>query len=520
MAIPDTIKLSMYEAWTEEMKEHQRRILLARAYHDGNQPLTLTDRQKKFLALHSDSRFCLNVCRLVVTTLCDQLSVIGFDTRENKNDSGKKPFAEWMWTIWKNNKMDMFQSEVHEWTARDGEGFIILDWDEELKYPVIVLHEAWTSEDVSAWEYSDAGVTTDMVDESQGNGAGVYVKYKNDDIMQPMEYAIQYFFSEMIDEKGDAVQIHRRTVYYPDRIIREFMGDNGKWMEFEPEQSWKRKDGKPLGIPVVPFINKDMRPEAQDAFSPQDAINKTYADILASADFFGFPSVWLYGTYPTTDGKEPAADNSNVLYFQPGQINGNANKLPGDVSVTKWEGSDPTPLMDTLKDQIMFIAQITETPVTKFITSAQVASAETQKEQKDGLKKKAQNRQTSWGDSWESVMSIARVLENEFGANNFDETISIETIWKNLDTIDDLKEEQALGVPLETLWGRLGYSAQKIAEMKASPAYRVPFMKAFWETYNLASASNITVENFARMVGMTEDEIKLLSPSEIVPTAL
>ncbi len=510
--LPDQIKISMYEAWTEEMREHQSRVLLARAYHDGNQPLALTDRQKKFLALNPDTRFCLNVCRIVVTALTDELTVLGFDTNEPQNQDGKKEQAEFFWNVWLGSKLDMFQNEAHEGAVRDGEYFLLLDWDEEKKLPVIVLHEAWTDAQVNAWEYSDAGVTTDMVDEAVGTGAGVYVKYRNNDISQPMEFAVQYFYSDMLDTKGDVVQVHRRTIYYPDRIEREYMGDSGKWEEFAEPQAWKAKDGKPLGIPAVHFTNKGQRPEAWDAFPPQDAVNKTYADILASCDFFGFPVMWMWGMYPTTDGKAPADDGSNLLYLQPGQINGNANKTKEDVGVDKWEGSDPTPLMNTLKDQIIFIAQITGTPANLFITSAQIASAETLKEQKDALKKRAMNRQVSFGDSWESAMQIARRINNAFGSKQYDELVTVETVWKMIETIEDLREHKEFGVPDETLWARLGYSAEKIVEMKRTPAFRLAFLKSFWESYAAASLSGVTVENFARMAGLTDDEIKLLAP--------
>lgn len=508
LPIPDTIKLSMYDAWTTEIEEHQRKILLARAYHDGNQPVSLTDRQKKFLQMTSYGRICINVCRLVVTALCDELTVIGFDTSEVPDKDGKKPFAEWLNWVWNQNHMDATQSEVHEWTVRDGEGYIVLGWDEEKKIPTIVLHEAWTSEDVSAWEYTEGGVTADMVAEASGTGTGVYVKYRNGDPNQPKEYAVQYFYVDEVDAKGDAVQTHRRTIYYPDHIEREFMGDNGTWQEYSPPEMWIGKDKKPLGIPVVHFKNKDMRPEAWDALPLQDSANKTFVDVQGSADYFGFPIGWILGGYPTTDGKPITSDKSNVFYMQPGQFNGFQQNAAGNVAIQKWEGSDPTPLMNTVKDQIMFIAQLTGTPASKFVATAQIASAETLKEQKDSLKKRAQNRQVSFGDSWEEVMSIARAIENAFG-DTYDPELSITAIWKNIETIDELKEEMSLGVPVETLWARLGYSAEKIAAIKNEPSYKVKFMMAFWEAYT-KTAGNMSVVNFARMVGLTEDEIKLI----------
>jgi hypothetical protein len=516
MSVPVPIKLSLYDAMNKELLKRQRHVLLSRAYFDGNQPVNLTDRQRDYLDIHSDDRFCLNVCRTVVTTLTDELTVIGFDTGEKDNNDGIKEQAMFFWDVWNKNRLDGVQSEAHEWAERDGESFLVMDWDDENKMPIITLHEYYTDINVSAWEYKLDSVTNDMLIEARGTGTGMIIKYQNDDVMQPMEYAAQYWYEEVKDSNGDAVFVHRRTIYYPNRIERFAMGNDGRW-ELVKVQKWVDKAGQPLGIPVAHLKNKDLRSELWDAIPPQDVVNKTWADILAASDLTGFPIHLLWGAYPTTDGKKPAADNSNVWGFYPGQIFGNAEKLPGEVDFTRFEGSDPTPLMNTLKDQIVFIAQVTGTPVTKFIASAQVASAETQKEQKESLRKRANTRRILFGDAWEDAMKICRRLSNVFGDTNYDETITVETLWDIPEEFDEIVERTKIGVPEETLWGEVGYTQEQIQAMKETPEYRLKFSKAFYEAYNIASQSGVSINDFARLIGIPDEMIPLLGGADTVP---
>lgn len=514
--VPQTIIMSYVDALIEETLERHRQILLARAYHNGVQPIYLTDRQKEYLELHQDNQFCLNVCRLVVTALRDELTVSGFDTSEEPDADGVKKQAEWLRRVWDRNKMDSRQSETHEWALRDSEVFIILDWDKEEKYPVMVLHERFTSIEAQAWEGRWAGLSDWTMENLTGTGQGVWAIYENDDPNQAMTAAIQQWNEIDYDESGKPTVTRRRTIYYPDRIER-YMYDDAEWVQMENSpQPWKNGN-EPIGIPVIHFKNQNMMPENWDAIPPQDAVNKTWVDILGMEDLMGFPMLKVLGLYPTTDGKPPAEDNSNVWAFGPAQMIGNAGAKANEASIDKIDGADPTPLMEALKDQIMFIAQITGTPASRFITTAAIASSDTLKEQDRTLRKRAYNRQVLFGDAWSEVMKMARRINNAFNSEKMDETVDIKTVWKSIEGIDDLMQEKEIGIPEEVLWQKLGYSAEQIHAMKQTAEYKLRFEKLFWEAYGVASQSGQTVENFARRMGLSEEEIQLLGGSDSVP---
>lgn len=508
MAMPIAIQMSFIEAQIQATLERHKDILLARAYHEGIQPIYLTDRQKEYLDLHSDNQFCLNVTRLVTTALCDELNIVGFETNETADENGVKAQAAWLWDIWNKNHMDARQGDVHEKTVSESESFIILDWDEVGKYPVIVFHERFTDGNAEAWEGKWSDLSMDTMERMKGTGTGVWMIYENDDPNQKAIAAVQQWPETTYDKSGKMNSRIRRTIYYPDRIARYFYNERGEWEEMENSpRAWIGKEKKPLGIPVIHFKNKNMRPEAWDAIPLNDAINKTWVDILGSADLSGYPLFILLGLYPTTDGKPPAADNSNVWNIGPAQMLGNAGVKSGEASVSKFEGSDPTPLMETLKDQIMFVAQITGTPASRFITTAQVSSADSLKEQERALRKRAYNRQILFGDAWEDVMIMARRIANAFGNAGMDENVSIKAVWKNLTTVDDLKTEQGFGVPEEIIWAAMGKSPDQIAAMKDTQEYKIRNEKAIWEGYAAASSNGVTVEAYLKRIGMSDKKI-------------
>ncbi len=509
MPLPTDIQLSYLDALIKDALKRQSDILLARAYHEGKQPVYLTDRQKEYLDLHQDNQYCLNATRTVVTALRDELTVIGFDTGEKAGEDGIKKQAQFFWDLWNSNNMDAMQGEVHEWALRDSESFIILDWDKDDGRVTMFLHERFTSIDSNCYDGRWDDVSDATIEAMTGTNQGVWALYENDDPNQKMILAVQQWNEITQDEKMDSRL--KRTIYYPDRIERFEMSDKGDWVQAKESQPWLDRQNKPLGIPVIHFKNENMRPEAWDAIPLQDGVNKSLVDIHGTMDLSGFPIFILLGIYPTNDGLPPAADNSNVWNMGPAQFLGNANKGSDAASVQKFDGSDPTPLMETLKDQIVFIAQITSTPTSRFVITAQVASDSTLKEQEQALKKKAKTRQTLFGDAWERVMYMARRINNKFGTDEFSEELKISTIWKNIENTEDILKKKELGIPEETLWEELGYSQQQIIAIKATAEYRLKFLTAFWTAFNSASSSGQGIKEFALSIGLSDDEIKLVT---------
>ena len=445
-------------AWlTHEEAAAQRAIIKARLYHEGIQLYTLTDRMRDIVGIKQGDELIgkLNVCRPVVNAVAERLSVKQFV-------SGDQPFADWANELWSRNRMDVKQDSVHRDALRDGEAFILLDWEPDSGVQMIP-HQRYTSTELTGGD---------------SDNFGVRVFYENDDPNQPVKYAQKRWIEDLGEGKSRA----RKTDYYADRIERfemkgtgwTPMGDDG----VPPVQPWVDKMGQPLGVPVIHYYEPDYRPHAWDAFQPQDAIQNSVIDMLAASRLTGFRFYVARGFMPTTDGKELAADYSNAPRVEPGTILANT-KDANSTAFDTIEGEASSNFINQIDKLIYYTAIVTDTPLSRFQMTGQIAAADTLKEQNDPLIKKVEKRQTRFGDAWEDVMLLAARIEAAFGTTTFDfENLDIEVIWEpaQMKTIADMQAEasakKAAGIPEETIWMEVfGYTQEQIDLMKTQESY-------------------------------------------------
>ena len=453
----DQVQMSFLDYLSEAETARQKAIVAARNYHEGNHEVHLSDRMKEFLNLQGDSnKFRLNVCRAVVSAVSERLIVAGFDTSEQPDANEEKLQAKWAWEVWQANRMDAKQDDVHDGTLRDGEFFVIVDWDGESGYPRFTPHQRFCSTETS------------------GDGFGVRMIYPDDNLYSPPSYAVKEWTETLWTDKGRQTR-RRRTFYYPNRIER-FFYDMAGWKPLEePGQTWPvpwvDAATRPLGIPVIHFANKDLRCEAWDAIPMQDATNKTLIDLLAAADMSAFRVFVALGWIPTKDGKPPATDGSNWLQIAPGQVLG-TTRSKAEAGMEVIEPADLGGLRDLVNQEIFWTAAITDTPVSRFVASGQVASADTLKEQQEPLEAKVINRRVRLGNGWEDCMAMARKLANLYGGAGLNETVRFSTAWTFRRSLDELKQKKEIGIPNEQLWLEAGYSQEQIAAMKESDEYQ------------------------------------------------
>jgi hypothetical protein len=501
----DPVEMSYLDAVWNSVIEEMQNIQLARDYFNGKHDTSfMSDRVKEFLNLHSSVSFRLNVCQGVVQALANELELIGLDTSETQDANGNKLQAEWAAELFKANDIASLQTDVHEAALADRETYIIVEYDTNKGYAVFT--------------HNPRLVTV----EAGGDGMGAVIVYQNDDIHQDPEYAVKEWIDTEYDSAGNPRTTKRRTVYYADRIER-FVYDYG-WKHFEEKivnedgvetlkpwpEPWVKSDGTPIGISVAHFPNKSLTAEHWEAIPPQDAINKTLVDVLAANDLTAFKSFFGFGFYPTKDNKVPKSDGSNLMKIGPAQFNG-TTKLPSEASLQEIEGADNTPLMESLKDLVMFVAQITDTPVTRFITSAQIASSETIMAQKQALRDKAKNRRARFGGRWVQCFEIARILENIYGELTLDETVTFTPLWRSDKTLEEIADKVSkLKITQKQAWKEAGYTTAEIEEMAKDPEYLFTFFDSIFTGYDKASQQGIPFEAYLRMINLPDDTITML----------
>jgi hypothetical protein len=486
----------LFPGWSTPMITDEREskiqslVVTARKYYAGIHDVRMSERQKAYLKQHSkaDIQFTVNHCPTVVDAVIERMKVTGFKIidaakvlepaqpalEQEPGDEGtpeeqiveltaEQKLAAQLWLWWTQNRMDAVQMETHRKMVRDGESFVIIDWDEERSRPKYLLHPRFVDESIG------------------GDGYGMWIDYPNNDPLREAIRAIKQW--NVYDEKG--LKTSYRVVYYPNQIQRFMQKPSGKWVPREdpdngkaPVEEWNED----IGIPVAHFRNPERQTELKDIIPIQDMHNKTWLDLMAAADTTAFRMLGFLGWIPTTDGDAPKDDGSNLLEVLPGQ-NIATDKPKDEVDLKVIEPADLTPLLKLEERTVQRMATVSDTPLHRFQTTGQVARAETLKQQDAPLISKIEERQITGGNAWEDCMLVSIKMASEFGdgvelGDDDIEDVMISALWRPAEVRDDAmiaenaKAKQELKVPVEQLWREMGYSEDEIAEFKQSPEFK------------------------------------------------
>ena len=461
-------RLAFVQWLYEQDLASQQEIILHREYYEGQQQTQLTDRQKAYLQLNSETEFNINLCQIVVDSPVERLNVTGFKTPVDVSDNVQGDDApddgepdgepqrtendiqdDLLWEWWKADDVDKKQGQLYTAAGRDGVAFLLVGWDNDEKRPIFSVEEAC----------------------ADGIGAKVHYSDEHDDV-------IDFASKRWTVDKGPANELGnvRINLYYPDRIekyITKSDTSGGNWDRFEVEgvpwpEPWLKKDGTPIGVSMIPFHNGDLgnvgRSDLADVIGPQNAVNKAEIDLIAVADLAGFP----------------------MLTFENGKLAEGTKIGPGTVLQTDGEGKfgkipgeDLTSLIAFKDTTIRDIATVSRTPLSAFQKSGLggAVAGEALKQEEAPLVVRVEKKQVDFGAAWEQVMRMARVLSNTFGGTKLDETFDIVAQWKQaqsrneLDHLRGLEAKERLGIPRTQIWLEAGYTPTEIADMIKSPEY-------------------------------------------------
>jgi hypothetical protein len=264
---------------------------------------------------------------------------------------------------------------------------------------------------------------------------------------------------------------NRATLYLPNQT-RWLILDGGEWVdEIAPDQH-------NLGVtPVVPFVNRNRATrtttalegvsEMFDVIPIADSASRALTNAQLATETVAVPQKYVLGM-----SKGDFVDGSgNPLpvwqsYF--GSIWANANK---DAKVGQLPSADLGNFEQMIDMYSRLASGVTGLPIEYFgLKTANAPTAEGQRAGDTRLIKKAERRQTSFGNSWEATMAL--VLRFRDGAWNTDAR-RMETLWVDAGTptraqVTDaiVKEYQAGLTDWETAQEDLGRSPETIKRMK------------------------------------------------------
>ena len=397
-----TLATAFQQFLFDEDVDRQESYRLYREYYDGKHALMLTDRQKEFLEHKADTDFLANYCQIVVDVVAERLRVLDFDVVGGRSLADAAPERLW----WDYNEMDGQQVDVHTCALRDGDTYVLIEWDDEAQMPLYTLEEAFDGAE------------------------GVAVAYR-DDRRSEIEYAVKYWRSTNPTEAG---WIQRATVYRADSVAKYYFdsrkGGASAWALAEPPIPWVSREGKPLGVPVVHFRHKANGKrhglsKLEIVIPLQNLLNKTLIDLVGAADAGGFRLLVMIGNEP--------GDNFRV---HPGAILSMPN-LKNEGEIKAIPGEDMRPMIETVDSMVQRIGQVTRTPLSYFQVSGQLASEGTQKQQEAGLISQCGAIAVHFGNSWERLSLLGRKVYNAFNAAN--EGLPLErarVIWDDFEIRD------------------------------------------------------------------------------------
>ena len=127
------------------------------------------------------------------------------------------------------------------------------------------------------------------------------------------------------------------------------------------------------------------------------------------------------------------------------------------------------------------IGQVTDTPLSYFQQSGQMASEGTHRQHETRMIAKARSASVELGEQWEELMRLCIRMSNLYEGTRYDEDVEITTIWADFDIRN--REEKML--------------------------LRAQALKAMGD-------AGVGIEAAALMVGFTEDEAKRMAEMEYV----
>jgi hypothetical protein len=376
----------------QEETERQEHYRLYRDYYDGRHGVILTERQRQYLHVPQGKDFSANYMPIVVDSLASRLSI----------EAVEAPGLTAVLSRWaRQMRLSSLAGGIHTAAIRDGDSYGLVEWDAARQRPRLFPHMAYDGLD------------------------GIHAVYTPERI-EPL-----LFIKRWVEGYGESAGRARLNLYYPDRLERYWASS------VAGATDWREMGATPLpvGPPIVHFTNRARGyryglSELEPGIPMQDALNKAIVDLLAAADASGFRIMVMIGGDPTK------------LALAPGSWVYLADASPSEASVAAIPGEALRPHIEVVDSMVQRVAQVTDTPLSYFQQSGQMASEGTHRQHEARMLAKARTVAVELGEQWEELMRVCLRLSNRHAGTRYDEDAEIEIVWGDFDIRD--REEKLL----------------------------------------------------------------------------
>lgn len=421
------------------LKAKQPKYRLYRNYYRGDQRLAFaTDSfRNAFGVLFRE--FAYNRTAAVVDSIADRLTVTGWETDSDQQELN--PIEQAAADLWRANRMQRRQGEIHMEATRSGDAYLIV----------------WPDDDGNVRMTPNLGHLVDVV--------------YDDEYGEEVAFAVKGWK----EERGPNTGRWRVTVYEPD-VIRRFitpakrndMPDKTAHLVPYNDDEQPETPNDFGRVPVFHFANnamtgEDGQSELADIIPLQDALNKEIMDMLVAGEFLGFPQRVIAGLEPSID---PVTGQAQ----KPFDVAKDRIIMLGDAAA-KWGQFDPADMAQFTAVQNDFdlkISRVSRVPVHWINQTGDFPSGEALKTAEAPFVAKVIDRQVAFGDVWADAMQFALNAASVSG-----DTMGIQPLWapaasrSEQEALTIAVQKKAIGIPDEQIWTELGYTADEIASFAA-----------------------------------------------------
>jgi hypothetical protein len=380
------------------------------AYADGNQELVYSTERLKEAFGNLTARFNQNWCAVVLNSTLDRLVLKGFDPANRQvNDQ--------LDNLWSHLHLSLDAYQVHRDALITSEGYII----------------AWKGEDGLDVYHNDPRLC--------------HLFYSLDR-PKVKEFAAKWYVGA--DEK------YHMTLYYTDRLeyyVAKTKATPSSARAFEVEKEPVENPYKE--IPVFRFYCEG---ELFNIITLQDAINKLCADMMVAAEYGAFRQRWVI-TNATTDGLK---NGPNMIWEIPA-----GDGIGQATSVGEFQETGLGNYIDSMDKLANTIAVISRTPKHYLTAVGGNISGDALMAMEAPLVKKVEQRQESFGVTWQELAAFLLKLEGEIVNEN-----ELLPVWEPAESDQPITDAQSTqyqvqaGIPLETVLRRKGWGKSEILQMR------------------------------------------------------
>jgi len=390
-----------------------------------------------------------NVCALCIDVLIERMAVAGFAT-------GNTAIDTMLAQAWAHSRMDEHQNTVHGQAFVKGDSYVLVGFDAAANLPMYTYHDALTM-------------------------MPVYDGYHQ------MTAAYKTWAEPQIDSSG-IVRYRRRLTKFTPALIEKFAQepDETAWKLWTDDRDsngnpdggvidWRTEDGRPLGIPIVPFRNRPRgadfgHSELSDLIPLQDEYARRIWYTSETMSYQGAGQVYVSNVETPLD---PVTRQPKALIVSPGAVWQLKAMIPTNpVVVGQLTAGNVLACQDAADRELKTIAAVMRVPLHLIWPEGGLPSGEALKTAESGLVAKVDDRAVTFGNAWEDVCRLAIRLSNRFGTGaQYDKAAAIETRWHPFETRSALTTEQELALSADDLsWPermrRRGFTADQITAMR------------------------------------------------------